>query len=834
MRTRLSVLLLLSLVIACPVHAARRAVVVVGIAVDDLQSHRLQQAASLTREALIARGVPAGSIITLGAPASARAKRDQILAALAPGADAAPDDETWIVLFGSASMRGDQPAFQISGPRLSAADLTGAVAALPGRKFVVVASSASGAFLPPLLSLPDVEAVAATGDTGEINEPRFIEIWPQVLAEMPAASFSEVALKTDQLIREFYEQTQLAVAEHARLIDRASGTIIRSPFAKQALAGVAKPSTERRPEQGYSAADIEIPKPADGLDIQRLPADEASRALVAEAVAAAAGSPHAALILRSETAVVVGASRDAKETFSTRTYIRTGEALDEVATIRLPGSFGGTLSRLTGARVVKPDGSQLLVNLPSLAETARKDIETDNDANRDAPPAPPFVELPEVTPGCVVEVAWTVETKARDSLPAFYDEWHLARGFPVLSARIAITHPAAENWRTFAPNLPEPARTGDDTSRTVAWDLTDLAAREPLPGDPPAREFTPWIGLSSLENWDAFAAWYRGLAAGSETADSKVEALADEIAAAHPTRLDRIRVAYERVAALRYVAIELGVGAFRPRTPGKVWAQHYGDCKDKANLLVALLRRMGIEAEFVLVNRFDATFTEFPGWQFNHAIARVPAAPAEGQPHALWLDSTDRLVPFGIIAPGDLGRQGLVFSRGFEKAEFHEITAEQEPRAEWLEQYTFNRAEERWELNISAKGAAEAMLRRNMADQPPRIRAERIRQQLGLTAANIDKIQLPDPYDLATPFVLHVTFGRGLTADAFSRFTPRTLAPGLSAYAHRFLNAPADSPLIWNDGRDWLFRHAHEDSEEQIHVPGRRTPATFAGFIFGY
>src|SRR5690606_26586289 len=249
------------------------------------------------------------------------------------------------------------------------------------------------------------------------------------------------------------------------------------------------------------------------------------------------------------------------------------------------------------------------------------------------------------------------------------------------------THPAEERWRTFAPNLPPPETTTDDTTRTETWTLADIAAREPLPGDLPARTFTPWIGVSSLPDWDAFAAWYQRLAAGSDTIDSKVEALADEIAAAHPDRTGRIRAAYERVAALRYVAIELGVGAFRPRTPAQVWRQRYGDCKDKANLLVAILRRLDIPAEFALVNRFGVTFTEFPGWQFNHALARVPAAPEAGQPHDLWLDSTDRLVPFGIIAPGNLGRQALVFSAGFESAVFHKITGEQEPESRWVEQW---------------------------------------------------------------------------------------------------------------------------------------------------
>ncbi|MFH1499974.1 MAG: transglutaminase domain-containing protein [Verrucomicrobiota bacterium] len=814
---------LIGLLIIPSLFALPRGIVVVGLAGDEVQTARFQTAAELARSGLIARGVPSDAIIRLGTPTGRdRARRDAILAALAPRPDAASDDETWIILIGTATTRAGQPTFQVSGPRLTSEDLAAAVAALPGKKYVVFAGANSGGFLPPLLARPDVEAVAATADAGEINEPRFIEFWPQVFAQKPDATFAEIAAAAAAQIESFYKETGLAQGEHARLIDRATNTILEAPFSPDLLAANARAAKPRPPAEGFSAADIDIPKPSDDLDLEHLPATDETRALIAEAQAAAAGSEHAALILRREADLVVGRDFSTRETWSTRSYVITGEALDDLASIRLPSATGAGVSRLVAARVIHSDGSQLLINLPKLAADARDEAEKDRPRpGFDGPVAPPYIELPEVVAGCVVELAYTHESRDSAQLPAFYDEWHLADRYPVLSSRMSVTRPIEDRWHSFAPNLPAPEVVDTDTTRTETWNVADIAAREPLPGDPPARTFMPWIGLSSIASWDGFADWYRRLSEGSETPDSKVEAIADEIAAAHAGRMERIRAAYERVAELRYVAIDLGIGAFRPRSPGKVWRQRYGDCKDKANLLVAILRRMDIPAEFVLVNRFDVTFTEFPGWQFNHALARVPAAPEAGQPHALWLDSTDRLVPFGIIAPGNLGRQGLVFSKGFESAEFHEITGEQEPPAVWREKFTHEHVTGARELRVTATGPAEVVLRQTFANLPPQIRRERIRQMLGWGTASIDSVDMPDPYDLSVPFVLTVKFDSNKDFDP--RITPRSLVPGLAAYAYRFHRPPYSLQLLWNDGRDWTFYRTEGDTESEHFVPGRRT-----------
>ncbi len=154
--------------------AQRRALILVGLSTSDTQAARLREAADSVHRSFLRRGLHPDSVSLLAHQPAHPLRRDAILAALSPSPSASPDDESWLILLGtSAPDRNGLPAFQISGPRLNAHDLAQALAALPGKKFVVLATSASGGFLPPLLALPDIEAVAATAEAGQINEPRF-------------------------------------------------------------------------------------------------------------------------------------------------------------------------------------------------------------------------------------------------------------------------------------------------------------------------------------------------------------------------------------------------------------------------------------------------------------------------------------------------------------------------------------------------------------------------------------------------------------------------------------------------------------------------------------
>ena len=81
------------------------------------------------------------------------------------------------------------------------------------------------------------------------------------------------------------------------------------------------------------------------------------------------------------------------------------------------------------------------------------------------------------------------------------------------------------------------------------------------------------------------------------------------------------------VTGTRYVGLEFGIHGFQPYKVTQVLARKFGDCKDKATLMIALLREAGIDAELVLLRtRRGGRIEPAPASLavFDHAIAYVP------------------------------------------------------------------------------------------------------------------------------------------------------------------------------------------------------------------
>lgn len=120
---------------------------------------------------------------------------------------------------------------------------------------------------------------------------------------------------------------------------------------------------------------------------------------------------------------------------------------------------------------------------------------------------------------------------------------------------------------------------------------------------------------------------------------------------------------------VRYVAVEVGVGGYRPAAAHETLARRWGDCKGKVELLLGLLAEAGIEAYPVLVQaaprgRIDPEFPT-PGL-FDHMIAALPAAglaTGTDDPVAggwLFVDPTQSRGGIGWLHPSDQDQWALV------------------------------------------------------------------------------------------------------------------------------------------------------------------------------
>jgi hypothetical protein len=134
--------------------------------------------------------------------------------------------------------------------------------------------------------------------------------------------------------------------------------------------------------------------------------------------------------------------------------------------------------------------------------------------------------------------------------------------------------------------------------------------------------------------------------------------LGEELTKGCKDDLSRAKRLYEFVCRdIRYVAVEYGQSGYEPHQANDILLNRYGDCKDKATLLTAMMRQAGLKAYPVLIPTRDvyAISKDFPEVNFNHAIAAVEL---EGK--FIFMDGTTVTTSFGDLPVDDQERDVLV------------------------------------------------------------------------------------------------------------------------------------------------------------------------------
>lgn len=270
------------------------------------------------------------------------------------------------------------------------------------------------------------------------------------------------------------------------------------------------------------------------------------------------------------------------------------------------------------------------------------------------------VSLSGIAVGTILDIQFTVEERAPSRTGDFLLSWNVNNVFPVARSRFVVDVPEGFMPRIRERNLT--FRRSDEVQgarRILTWSANDVQpyAGETFASDSNAVVMSIWI--SSPGTWNDIARWYDALARDRYALTPIVAKRIDSLvlASGARSRLDTIRAIHRWVAQdVRYVSVALGIGGFQPRPPADVLSSGFGDCKDKATLFVAALRRYRISANPVLLALGGKPDPLLPSvYQFNHAIAAV-------QEGAGWTfaDLTAEFVPYGMIPENYQGQFGIV------------------------------------------------------------------------------------------------------------------------------------------------------------------------------
>ena len=165
----------------------------------------------------------------------------------------------------------------------------------------------------------------------------------------------------------------------------------------------------------------------------------------------------------------------------------------------------------------------------------------------------------------------------------------------------------------------------DRVYRFAARDVAKIDAEPAMPG---VGEIAPYLHVSTYATWNDVGAWYWRLVEESLGADDEIRRTARGLVKRGMSDAERARAVHDFVVkGTRYVGLEFGIHGYKPYKVTQVLARRFGDCKDKASLMIALLREVGVDAELVLVRtrRGGHLDTEPASLAvFDHAIVYVP------------------------------------------------------------------------------------------------------------------------------------------------------------------------------------------------------------------
>lgn len=368
------------------------------------------------------------------------------------------------------------------------------------------------------------------------------------------------------------------------------------------------------------------------------------------------------------------------------------------------------------AWLIRPTGEIKSYGKKEAVDMALVDNDVYNDARQKVISA-----ADDADSGCVF--GYEIITEEREVFSQF--AWFFQSLNPVMMSRLTVALP--QGWRaeaiTFNHDKIEPAMNGN----SYTWELRNLSPVEIEPSSPRISKLVAHIAVNifappgKATMIRSFSSWKDVSLYASELHDSQfaftepMAAKARELTSTAKTEFERIAAIGRYAQSINYISIQIDLGkggGYRPHAAADVFAKNYGDCKDKATLMRALLKSLGIESYPVVIYSGDPNRV-LPEWpspqQFNHCIIAVKVS--EGTNAAtvithsqlgrlLVFDPTDDDTPVGDLPDHEQNSYALIVAG--EKGDLVKMPATP-PES--------NRLERTVEASLAADGSLTATVR---------------------------------------------------------------------------------------------------------------------------
>jgi transglutaminase-like putative cysteine protease len=315
-------------------------------------------------------------------------------------------------------------------------------------------------------------------------------------------------------------------------------------------------------------------------------------------------------------------------------------------------------------KVVKPDGSVV-------AEHPEQMQDSDVPAAMGTPMYTASkvrrISLSGLEPGTILDFSVTTETFKPAMDGDFLQSWRVTPAIHVVRSNLVVDLPDG-----FKPRIVEKNLDFKRTERVVkgrriyTWATSKVPRLRGEAYAPDSLSPVMTVMISPPVTWAAIGQRYLPIAREAYAITPSVEEKMAKVLTGSRSLDDSVAALHKWIAQdIRYVSIALGQGGYVPRSAEAVVRTGYGDCKDKAMLFVAALKKIGVTAYPVLLNINGGERRESPSIaQFNHMIAAVKRGNAYQ-----FADLTAGNQPLGRLPRSEQGNLAVIV-----KEEAEEIT----------------------------------------------------------------------------------------------------------------------------------------------------------------
>ncbi len=239
--------------------------------------------------------------------------------------------------------------------------------------------------------------------------------------------------------------------------------------------------------------------------------------------------------------------------------------------------------------------------------------------------------LADVRVGDVVEYKYSTEGANPVFGKKFQDYAGWDQSEPIVFRSVILNHAANRkiNWKMIgdfqSTNINPTVKTAHGMTQ-LRFEGRDIRGVDNEPYIPTSYYPARILQFSEYQSWNEVAQWASGLFSDSQPLPDELN---NQIAQWRtlPSEEDRVAKALQWVQTeIRYFSVSIGESSHRPHAPLQVVRQRYGDCKDKSNLLLSVLRELGISAKPVLLSVSSRTGVgkQLPSPSaFDHVIVQV-------------------------------------------------------------------------------------------------------------------------------------------------------------------------------------------------------------------